>query len=227
MLIRPGNTKLGEVPCFSILAGATCPGKTAKCVAHCYAMKRFFKMPNVLAAHSRHWEATKQSDFADKMIDEIRQLNLVLLRIHVAGDFYDAPYVRKWIEIVESCPEVTFYAYTRSWRVQKMQLALKHMALLPNFQLWWSADSDTHALNGRPPVVEGVKIAYMQSEHGEEIPSYTDLIFRVKRKDLVVKYLEGHLVCPAEQGIYPKPPCEKCRLCFNGRDIPQKLLQLS
>jgi len=221
-LIRPGNTKLGEVACFSILAGNTCPGKTETCAENCYAMKQFFKMENVRKAHRRNWAASEEPDFEDRMIDEIRQEDIELLRVHVAGDFYNAGYIRKWIRIAESCPESEFFAYTHSWHIEELQDPLKRLAELPNLQLWWSCDKDTHVEHGEPHRLDGVKVAYLQSEPGEPIPEYTDLVFRVKRKT-VEKYVDGRLVCPAEQGIKPKPSCEKCRLCFSGKDIPKKL----
>jgi len=216
LLIRPGNTKLGEVPCFSILALETCPGATEACQAHCYARKQFFKIPSVKRAHRRNWEATEEPGFPRQMIDEIKQAELELLRVHVAGDFYDVGYVRKWIKIAESCPEVSFYAYTRSWTKQRMLPSLIGLSLLDNFQLWWSCDKDTHVDDGPPPEVDGIKVAYMQSEQGEPIPTYTDLVFRVKR-DTIEMSIAGHRVCPAENGIKPKRPCSECRLCWSQR----------
>ena len=221
MLIRPGNTKLGEVPCFSILALETCPGATEACLAHCYARKRFFKMPGVRTCHRRNWEDTEEPGFPRQMIDEIKQMELKLLRVHVAGDFYDAGYVRKWIKIAEHCPEVTFYTYTRSWQKQKMLPALMGLGLLDNFKLWWSCDIDTHTDAGPPPEVPDIPVAYMQSEHDEPVPAYTNLVFRVHR-DTIEKSIAGHLVCPAENGIKPKRPCSECQLCWTNRVAPRR-----
>lgn len=221
MLIRPGNTKLGEVPCFSLLALETCPGSTEICRASCYATKRFFKMGNVRRAHRRNWEASQESDFVSKMIDEIRQMELELLRVHVAGDFYDEEYVRKWIKIAKACPEVSFYTYTRSWREQELVPALMQLSMVKNFTLWWSCDKETDAIDGRPPVVPGIRVAYMQAEHGELIPEYTDLVFRVKR-DTIEKFVDGHMVCPAENGIKPKTHCDQCAMCWTDKPIPKR-----
>ncbi len=219
-MIRPGNTKLGEVPCFSLSALETCPGATDACKTHCYAMKQFFKMSNVKRAHRRNWEATEESDFASQMIDEIRQMELELLRVHVSGDFYDTGYVRKWIKIVRACPDVVFYMYTRSWRRQRLLPALISLSLADNCYMWWSCDKDTHAEDGCPPEVPGLRIAYMQSEHDEPIPTYIDLVFRVER-DTIEKSSDGRLVCPAENGIKPKRHCEECRLCWSDSVIPR------
>lgn len=213
MLIRPGNSKLGEVPCFSILAVETCPGRTEVCESDCYATNGFFRMTNVTAAHQRNWDASKEPDFVKKMIDEIRQLELKILRVHVAGDFYSAPYIRKWIQIAQGCPDVTFYAYTRSWRRAKLLDALIDLANVDNFHLWFSCDKITHSIDGVPPV-DGIRSCYMQCEHGESVPDYCDLVFRVKR-DTIVKKINGCLVCPAENGIKPKRHCEQCQFCWS------------
>lgn len=222
LLIRPGNSKLGEVPCFSILAGHSCPGKTKTCAAHCYAMKGFFRMTNVRRSHVQNWEASKQSDFAGRVIDEIERLSIKLLRIHVAGDFYNAPYVRKWIKIADACPDTQFYAYTRSWRRGTMLRALTEAAARDNFQMWWSADKDTHAKNGEPPTVPGVNVAYMQCDADEPIPAYANLVFRLKPNRAPAKFIDGCLVCPVEQGRETNITCETCRVCFNGRTVPSK-----
>lgn len=227
-LLVPGNAKLGHVPSFSIPAGKTCPGKTEICTKHCYAMKNFFKMSSVQQAHRKRLAATKRKNFVERVIEEIGQLELELLRIHVAGDFYDAPYVRKWIKIVQACPDTQFYAYTRSWRKTNMLAALKELASLPNMQLWWSVDKDSHAENGRPPRVRGVNVAYMQADYDEKVPSYVNLVFRVKRHG-VQKFINGKIVCPVEQGTDNDITCEKCRMCFNGQKLPvekPKLVQL-
>lgn len=228
-LIQAGNSKLGHVPCFSIVAGDACPGKTAACAKHCYAMKGFFRMSNVAKKHRANWAASKRTTFVARMIKEIQQAELKLLRIHVAGDFYDAPYVRKWIKIVKACPDTRFYAYTRSWRTPKLVPALKELAKLPNFYMWWSADKDSHAENGRPPRVKSSHVAYMQCEGDEAVPSYVDLIFRLKTNREPAKYVDGHIICPVEQGRENDITCEKCRICFRDEAVPSKrdLVQLA
>lgn len=65
------------------------------------------------------------------------------VRIHDAGDFYDAEYVRKWIEIVQAHPELKFYAYTKTYGLtdKKLVAALNDLEKEPNFKLIQSAGS--------------------------------------------------------------------------------------
>ena len=57
------------------------------------------------------------------------------------GDFYSAPYTRKWIQIVQALPDVQFYTNTRSWRVETIRPALEELRALPNMQLFASMDA--------------------------------------------------------------------------------------
>jgi hypothetical protein len=151
MLIQPGNSKMGGVANYSMRAKASCPGRTPICDAFCYAAAGRFNASNVMRTHDRNLAESRRADFARRVIDEITKMKLELLRVHVAGDFYDEAYIDKWIQIAKACPNTKFYAYTRSWRVAELVPALRRLARCPNFQLWLSADRDSHRFNGRPP----------------------------------------------------------------------------
>ena len=49
------------------------------------------------------------------MLGEVQNPKLAgkYVRIHDAGDFYDASYLELWIDIAAQTPGVTFYAYTK------------------------------------------------------------------------------------------------------------------
>jgi hypothetical protein len=49
------------------------------------------------------------------MIDEIKAKKAQVIRIHDSGDFYNREYVTKWLKIIDSLPNVKFYAYTKSY----------------------------------------------------------------------------------------------------------------
>lgn len=40
--------------------------------------------------------------------------NAGIVRIHVAGDFFNENYFYAWLTIAEACPDILFYAYTKS-----------------------------------------------------------------------------------------------------------------
>jgi hypothetical protein len=129
------------MPNFSIPAGDTCPGKSEFCQG-CYAQKGFFQMPRLKSSYTQNLESTHKDSFVHTMIGHIQQTTrkVKTFRIHVAGDFYSASYTRKWIAIVKALPDIQFYAYTRSWRVETIKPALEELRALPNIQLFASVD---------------------------------------------------------------------------------------
>ena len=120
-LIGIGNQKMGpQVMTFSLPAVKTCKpskwcleGKNGK--PRCYALRGRLTWHNVVAACERRYEASKQDDFVDRMVGEIKKAHRPYFRIHVSGDFYSPQYVEKWIEIAKRCPEVLFRTTTRRW----------------------------------------------------------------------------------------------------------------
>jgi hypothetical protein len=218
MLIK-GNSKLGkQVYHFSLPAHVTCPGETTACASVCYAKNGFYNMNNVKESLRISLKRAKRADFVAKMIAAIGRRKIDVLRIHVSGDFYSAKYIRKWLAIARSCPHVRFYAYTRSWRKARMVKALAALAALPNVHLWWSVDKETHALDGAPPAVARVRVAYMQLADDEPVPAYADLVFRVDYHNAVMRNINGVRVCPVENGVKyaegKKPTCSHCKLCY-------------
>jgi hypothetical protein len=178
----------------------------------------------VKGSHASNHKKVNRPTFVSKMVEEIKQKKVKILRIHVTGDLYDAKYIRDWIKIASKCPDTRFYAFTRSWRITRLMPALTDFSKLPNTQLWWSADADTHVIDGRPPIRKGVRVAYMQVHDEEHVPAYTDLVLRVKRNTLV-RFTNGRLVCLAENGMEyakRKMTCERCKLCFTDREVPKK-----
>jgi hypothetical protein len=164
----------------------------------------------------QNWEYSKRDDFVSLALAWITSLFVRVLRVHASGEFYDEPYVRKWIAIAKATPRVKYFAYTRSWRKPELVEALKELAKLPNVILWWSCDRES----GPPPVVKGVRRAYLMVDN-DDVPGYkVDLIFRHKTSK-VLKWVKDTLVCPAENGI-TKMTCSKCQLCFKRNPVPRK-----
>jgi hypothetical protein len=150
-------------------------------------------------------------DFVARITAEILRRGVHTLRIHVSGDFYDADYVNKWATIARRCPQTTFYAYTRSWRVPSIVPALVALADRPNVRLWFSCDAETGLPLDLPP---GVRVAYLQTDRHEEPTG--DLIFRVRPlRRLLTPHPPLSVLCPSEV-TSPRPSnvtCTSCRLC--------------
>ena len=98
---------------FGIPAQSTCLWAD-KCKKYCYASKGAYIWSNVKPAFERRLEVTKQDDFPQVMIAEIVKKKADVVRIHDSGDFYSREYVHKWFKVMESLPQVKFYAYSKS-----------------------------------------------------------------------------------------------------------------
>jgi len=218
-MLRPGNTKLGLlVHQWSIPSGLRhiCVGASSLCLLLCYAMRQHYCRDNVKAAHARNYKESLRKDFVALMGGWIRSVFARIVRVHASGEFYNAEYVRKWISIANRNPKITFYAYTRSWRDPDIYEALKDLAKVPNFVLWWSCDRET----GAPPRIKGVRRAYLML-NDEDVPKFAvDLVFREKTKT-VMKWVNGALVCPPENGV-TNTTCSRCQMCFNGKEMPKE-----
>ena len=130
-LLGTGNTKLKKTATefgvkifnFSIPAGndkasgkITCPF-AGSCLSLCYAKKGMYRFGNVERALSKRYEASKETDFVDRITTELKKVKTdkqIYVRIHDSGDFYSPAYFAKWLEIARLNPAVRFYAYTKS-----------------------------------------------------------------------------------------------------------------
>jgi hypothetical protein len=95
----------------------TCP-QAGVCAQFCYARNGTFKFPTAKKAHARNLVMALDNldGWKADMIQELRHKRYrggKYVRIHDAGDFYNEEYLRAWMEIAESIPDVTFYAYTK------------------------------------------------------------------------------------------------------------------
>ncbi len=170
-------------------------------------------MPNVQASLMRNYESSRTSDFVQDMVDDIRKKKALVVRIHVAGDYYDVPYINKWKQIVVKSPTTRFFTYTRSWRLPKLQVALTRFAQdCPNLRMWWSLDSET----GFPAEIpKEVRTAYMSVDFEDEPDERADLVFRdYHLRNSTQKRVNGVLVCPVENGVNKDLTCERCGVCW-------------
>ena len=98
---------------FGIPAQDTCIW-AGECKKYCYASKGAYIWSNVKPAFQRRYETTKQDNFPQLMIAEIKKKKATHVRIHDSGDFYSREYIQKWFKVMDSMPEVIFYAYSKS-----------------------------------------------------------------------------------------------------------------
>jgi len=213
----PCNSKLGDkIHSWSIAVNPwTCPGATPTCRRLCYAQNGLFLMPSVLRCHQTNAAFARTPEFKSWMIRELRALEVKVLRLHVAGDFFDVDYVWKWQEIVAALPRITFFYYTRSWRLYSMRRPLVDLGNMENVRSWWSMDRHTPEVNGLDRNSR-IRTAYLAADDKDAAAAPDcDLVFRNDRT-IPMKKANGVLVCPAENGVHGLVPhtCSSCKLCW-------------
>lgn len=187
------NNKLGNIPSFSLPAKTTCPGSSPWCTQFCYAAKLERIYPNVKNAYSTNFNlvSSQPSVTETELAASIAKSTKVnkVFRLHVSGDFYSEEYIMMWDRLIKNNPNVTFYAYTKSWSVDTLKTSLEHLRKNTNLVLFASTDSTTSAT---PP--KEWRIAYA----GETKPlSLSKLV-----------------VCPQQQPG-SSITCDKCKLCYH------------
>lgn len=195
IVISKGNSKVGNIPSFSLPALTTCPGKSDWCSSNCYANKISRIYTNVRNSYTNNFESAEDTDFTSLMDTEIKKLSkkkINTFRIHVSGDMYSNEYIDKWISLIKANPSMTFYSYTRSWRESSLLDKLTELKNLNNMTLFASVDNDLQA--SIPMLKKEWRIAYA----ADTMPTSPT---------------EKYVFCPEQAG--KKDSCEQCTLCFN------------
>ncbi|MFA5024296.1 MAG: hypothetical protein WC523_05030 [Patescibacteria group bacterium] len=197
----PAKISLKENCAFSLLPGPkySCPGATDAC-KNCYAMKKRFLFPSAIKAYSENWllyKKLKKDNDLNGLVEKLSNIvpkGAKIFRIGESGDFVSSFYIDAWKKVIESRPEIKFYAYTRSFRFKYFDI-LK----LPNFNLLASTDRYN---NKRASVFVkkyrkyGVKRAYGPWRNKNKIP-------------------KNSFICPATNNkLKIAGACEKCNLCI-------------
>jgi hypothetical protein len=115
-----GNKKLPKnTLIFNIPARITCPGRTEFCEGKCYALKAERMYKQVLPARQSNFQASREASFIPDMIETISKARhkISQVRIHESGDFYNQKYLESWFSIAKTIPDLTFYAYTKSFHL--------------------------------------------------------------------------------------------------------------
>ena len=209
---RPGKQALGAEYLDQFVAvhldhmGGTCPGSTPECERICYAARQVAEHGPVASM----WRENSWHGDVPPIPDDCR-----LLRIHVGGDFDTVEYICNWIARLTERPDVTCWAYTRSWRVPTLLAALERLRALPNIQLFASMDK-SHA--DEPPV--GWRRAWIDgdSRAGKplQIHAHTELAQAFIDDFECLQTADGvkSLICPEETNAVTN--CEECGFCFTG-----------
>jgi hypothetical protein len=122
---KSGGTKYSiwnfGIPAFQAQDGTkTCP-MAGICAVGCYAQAGAYVWSNVSQAFEKRLQITKSNEFhslmsleiSSKKIAAARKGKQLVIRIHDSGDFYSGAYTDKWLRIMDTFPDVKFYAYTK------------------------------------------------------------------------------------------------------------------
>lgn len=199
MNISLKNTKLGNIPSFSLPALISCPARTIVCSSICYA-DRFSKLyKNAEKAYKLNLTGIQDKDFVEQLVIKLTKLStkkknpMTTFRWHVSGDWHGIKYMYDAIKIMKQFPNISFYCYTRNWRLANWLPHLEELQKLPNMTVFASIDDDTISNNEWPPA--NYKVAY------------------VGNKEAIVKAKYNLLPCPNQ--LVGKL-CDSCSLCFKS-----------
>ena len=131
---QKGNSKLGKnIFTFSIISGYTCPF-AKDCLAkvdritgkltdgpdtqfRCFSASQEALFPAVRKSRWDNFEkivnAIKNNTLVELITNSIPK-KATIIRVHVAGDFYNQAYFNAWMQVARNRPDIIFYAYTKS-----------------------------------------------------------------------------------------------------------------
>lgn len=115
---------------FSLPAVLSCPGATVECMKNCYA-RRDERFTSVRASRIINYLLSKRPDFETILENAIRKTiytkkgtlrkrfvgKEIVFRIHESGDFYSDKYMLAWFHVAALFPEITFFTYTKSFKI--------------------------------------------------------------------------------------------------------------
>lgn len=205
---------------FGLPSGKTCPGRTPWCKDICYGANAERGYTGVGDALQRNLDALLEAGTVEGMSDLlIRMVGKFasaadrwqlppadrVFRIHWDGDFFSRDYACAWAYTIRRYPDISFWAYTRSFREPLNVVPI--LAGVPNLALYLSADE--HNIEDAVEMTEryaGVNLARCGADYDEA----RDLS---KRPAVICPENDGRLALMNDG----RGACVECRLCVEGR----------
>ena len=100
----------------------------------CFSASQEVQYTNVYNSRKHNFDLLRNSDY-DEMVELIHgslPKDVGIVRIHVAGDFFNQEYMHAWYAVALNNPNTLFYAYTKSLR---FWLSVNEFPILHNFVL--------------------------------------------------------------------------------------------
>jgi hypothetical protein len=142
--LRPDGIFNWSLPAFGVtLSNGTtmnvCPNAGA-CASFCYARNGTYNFSNVKRRHIQNLEYILEDPdgWYNQMLEEVQKPKMKgkHVRIHDAGDFFNANYLILWLDIARKTPDTTFYCYTKE--VSMFKKHVTESACPPNFKYLFS-----------------------------------------------------------------------------------------
>ena len=111
----------------------------------CFSASQEALLPNVYSKRKRNYDALRGMG-VNEMIHHLNNdlpTDAGIIRIHVAGDFFNADYMRAWYNVASMNPSILFYGYTKS--LAYWQFHINEYPELDNLVLTASYGDDSHA----------------------------------------------------------------------------------
>ena len=100
----------------------------------CFSASQEVQYTNVYNLRKHNFDSLRKLSTGDmvELINSSLPANAGIVRIHVAGDFFNLDYMRAWYSVAVANPNTLFYAYTKSLRYWQ---DINEMPILHNFVL--------------------------------------------------------------------------------------------
>jgi hypothetical protein len=206
---QKGNSKLGRsIYTFSLPSGYTCPF-AKDCLAkvnrltgkltdgphtqfRCFSASQEALFPSVRKSRWDNFEKVKNAIKNNTLVDLI--LNSIpkkatIIRVHVAGDYYNQAYFNAWMEVAKRLPSVTFYAYTKSIGYWVHQLGNIPSNFKLNASYGGAQDSLIEQYN-----LKSVKVVYSVEQAGDMVIDHDD----------TSAFMQDKSFCLLLHGVQPK-----------------------
>lgn len=221
-----------------------CKGSTELCRKYCYGncVFRHSKDPKKKRLSTEqialdNLKISKTNSFISEMNDAIDKQrksrpNLKHIRIHSIGDFYDYEYFLKWIEIINSNPDITFTIYVKNFAVLK-KYKDENRQVPKNLNVLLSFYPDTY------DTYKGGK-AYVDNLFAELQKYYNAKIYKVCSREFFLDAVNNpkpdmyfcnggtKMLCKKyslDENKYsrlfiPDQSCDNCMKCYSGSTCP-------
>ena len=131
----------------------------------CFSASQEVQYTNVYNLRRHNFELLANAHHSDmvKIIDDSLPPNAGIVRIHVAGDFFNQEYMHAWYTVALLNPNTLFYAYTKSL---KYLLSVSEFPILHNFVLTASyGGRDDHMIDEFN--LRSAKVVFSEAEAAE------------------------------------------------------------